>query len=363
MAYYQLAYFQIKPFFLDALFLFGRKLYPQGFHFSSFRHSTAISENSKDIQLDILGRSGAVIETCFNLQGVEKLYRPEGNTWSIRHAVAYNKVDVITGCGTWIFVKGNQLLKERVRSLLTSSQLKHGHGLGELAEEGLSNSLRVYLLFCDWAVENWRWYINHLEDTFNGVSRAAIEKEVLGGPASPQPSESTFVETTKGGNDSPKSKKFSWLWHFQKSRQTDEEAIEMYLHPTATADQPLEPPEPPPPPMMGTDLGTDLFKFGDLQRVQYIEEKVNETILVLKSNCRTLSRIRGYFCDLRNLKGMPRQIIQAETLWDSFTEFEHKLTSLENDLIMHETRAQSLLTMVAQRKTLVSNDSFECVAG
>lgn len=361
MACYQLAYFQIKPFFLDFLFLFGRKLYAQGFHFSSFRHRTAILERFKENPIDSLGRSGAVIEICFNLQGVEKDSRPGGRPWSIRHAVAYHKIDVVSGCGTWLFVKGNQLLKDRLQCLL--GQLTHGQNPDDLAQEGLSNSLQVYILLCDWAVENWRWYINYLEDTFNGLSRKAIEQEVIGSPTSPQVSETTCVESKGEGPDSPKAKRVPWPWHTRKRSQTDEEAFPMYLHPSATAGHPLEPPEPPPPPMMGTNSDIDLFKFGDLQRVQHIEEKVNEAVLVLKSNVKTIARIKAYFLDLRSSKDVPRQIIEPETVKDDLMDFEDQLTSLETDLAMHQTRAESLLTLVAHRKTLVSSAALECFLG
>src|SRR5204862_7582564 len=40
------------------------------------------------------------------------------------------------------------------------------------------SSLKIQLIFCDWARENWRWYINFLEDEIRKLTDAALHAPI-----------------------------------------------------------------------------------------------------------------------------------------------------------------------------------------
>lgn len=64
MAYDILTFFQVKPFFLDFLFLFGLKIYETGSHFSNLRCSPMRSKRHTEVALPGLGRSDGALEVC-----------------------------------------------------------------------------------------------------------------------------------------------------------------------------------------------------------------------------------------------------------------------------------------------------------
>ncbi|KAH0271667.1 hypothetical protein KCU91_g7229, partial [Aureobasidium melanogenum] len=99
---------------------------------------------------------------CYNLRGVTRSNDPDGvlSRWSIRQAAISHQFDVVQGTALWIVTKGRDDLLKRFDEFAKSSA---AHSYDTL-EHSFENSLEVHLIFCRWSAEDWRQYIDWLED-------------------------------------------------------------------------------------------------------------------------------------------------------------------------------------------------------
>ncbi|KAH7063886.1 hypothetical protein BKA63DRAFT_428591 [Paraphoma chrysanthemicola] len=170
----------VIPSFLDFLFPFGKQVYARDAHFSGLREDSRFDKRSDSNGVVDLGRSGFDIRLCYNLRSVERSTGQPGRQWSIRQTAVYHEFDFETGRALWIFVKGNQLIKARLKE---ASSLSSSTNFGTRIEAFVA-SLAPHLLMCDWAGENWRWYINDLEDELQKLTRDVLSAQI-DRPASP----------------------------------------------------------------------------------------------------------------------------------------------------------------------------------
>jgi len=186
-------FFQINPSFLDFVFPFGRQGFARDFHFSGLRDESRLANYWDSCVLTELGRSGRDIRFCYNLRSVER--SKDHSPWSIRQCAVYHTFDLETGKTFWIFVKANKVIKDRMtealeRSHCRASSSKPLRQPGYLPSyDDFNISLETHLLLCNWSGENWRWYINDLEDQLQATTRGAlafqVEKKVAPVPTSP----------------------------------------------------------------------------------------------------------------------------------------------------------------------------------
>ena len=186
-------FFQINPSFLDFVFPFGRQGFARDFHFSGLRDESRLANYWDSCVLTELGRSGRDIRFCYNLRSVER--SKDHSPWSIRQCAVYHTFDLETGKTFWIFVKANKVIKDRMtealeRSHCRASSSKPLRQPGYLPSyDDFNISLETHLLLCNWSGENWRWYINDLEDQLQATTRGAlafqVEKKVAPVLASP----------------------------------------------------------------------------------------------------------------------------------------------------------------------------------
>ena len=93
------------------------------------------------------------------------------------------------------------------------------------------------------------------------------------------------------------------------------------------------------------------FSFSDLQRIQFIEEKANETLLVLKANITVLTELRQHYRSLLESENWPPELgLECKCEID---RFEKRVSHIENDLRMQQSRTETLLRLLADRKSLV----------
>ena len=196
------------PSFLDFVFPFGKQETAQDFYYASLRDDNNISQNSKAIEIPELNRSGSEVRTCYNLRSVEQSEGQAGLPWSIRQSAIYHSFDVITGQSVWINVKGNKLIKNRILEAAASDTLSKIQS----RSAAFSATFAVHLLMCDWAVENWRWYINDLETELGRLTAtplATLEDKVAGTSSTPR--KSSNIESGYGIPISPFDRKAEQL--------------------------------------------------------------------------------------------------------------------------------------------------------
>ncbi|KAF1948008.1 hypothetical protein EJ02DRAFT_391532 [Clathrospora elynae] len=420
----------VTPSFLDFVFPFGRQEHAQDFHFSGLREESRLDPYQGNDMPSELGRSGRDLRFCYNLRSVETSKSQTSLPWSIRQCAVYHTFDLENGRLFWMLVKGNKDIKDRV----TEASERPTHNRIKSRTETFAASLATHLLLCNWSGENWRWYINDLEDQFQALTRGALAFQVEKpptSPSSPMSPDSTVVSpqigmgifrkaswvspnsfsprtitlpqlvTTRSttltnnaqpqthsqlqspvGHNSPNDDTWmksrmgrpyratkrvtsnlshlsqiitgsvrSWWLDDTNRRSTspeEEKQVPLLSSPTK-----LTPPHLPPS-FSDSDINktTDIFTFSNLQQIHYIEEKAQEALLVLKMNTEVLEQLREHYQYVTNHTGFPQELstdCKADLL-----HFDKGVLGVEKDLRMLQSRTETLLHLLANRKTLLS---------
>ncbi|KAI9795256.1 MAG: hypothetical protein M1833_007278 [Piccolia ochrophora] len=165
-----LSYHQVMPSYLDFISVFGSHRLSRELRFSGFREQTLLTHPPDGLAVRNLGRTGRQFQLCYNLKAVACLSNAsttiKNKEWSIRQAAFHHQFDVVEGTTLWIITKGNLDMKERIQSLTSKDGRQEDRSFGTL-EECFKSSLAVHLLYCHWSMEEWRWYIQWLEDVID----------------------------------------------------------------------------------------------------------------------------------------------------------------------------------------------------
>ncbi|KAF2191006.1 hypothetical protein K469DRAFT_696760 [Zopfia rhizophila CBS 207.26] len=386
------SYLQVMPSYLDFIFPFGDQEYAQDFHFSGWKEENFLEIRPRGLEIPKLGRSGREMRLCYNLMSVEESRDQIDLPWSIRQTAVYHSFDFETRKSVWITVKGNEVIKERISDATKSSRASR---FGS-SNDAFSASLAIHLLLCDLSGENWRWYIKDLENALQDLTRnilctvvdrlpsLVLEPMVIPttGPMSPRSYTGTFSAPSRTGTKqslmSPRGRSgtFSTLSLAptgtisnlsQAPTATTEETCEgkwakfaigtpqtlkqsltsLYQYETR-----LEPPDLPPELSEDDDPSSQKnFKFSDLQRIQYIEEKTQEALLVLKLNTEILEELRQHYIYVTNQSAFPPELARA--CGTEIARFEKCVRGVEKDLRMQQSRTETLLRLLADRKAFL----------
>lgn len=155
-----LTYHQVMPGYLDFLHAFGAQDNPQAQYFAGFYQQTMLGDNAQIPKM--FGRSWRQYQICYNLRGVTPKRDPHGDIsqWSVRQAAIHHQFDVVYGTALWTVTKGRQDLLERFEQFTKSSSGRFFDSL----QACFQTSMQTHRMFCHWAAEDWRQYIDWLED-------------------------------------------------------------------------------------------------------------------------------------------------------------------------------------------------------
>jgi hypothetical protein len=373
MLTYTMSYHQISPGFLEYIFPFGQQEYSKDFHFIGFKADNKLKDSRAGLCIPELGRSGYELRLFYSLKAVESTPDQRHWPWSIRPVSVYHSFDVQTGQSTWVFVKGNSLIKKRVMELSRS----YATSSFDSTSLRFMFALQVQLIMCQWAVENCASYIAFIEESLQKTTRKALhtnlservlQRENSTPLASPlrvsswrSNQDSFSFHRINSGSTLPVSKK---KWKFDiLSRSSDlEKQMEVEndteilpitqssLNFNPQRSQPRMQPTQLPPNFQSNDSPApgDQFSFGDLQYIQQLEERAQEASLVISLNQKVLTEIRQYYIDVLNSDNVPQEFQN-----ESIREFSDDVRSLETDLSLIISRFEALLQLIEQRKQLV----------
>ena len=162
-----LSYHQVMPEYLDFISVFGTQSLPRDLRFSGFREQTLLSNYARRRSVPALGRSGRQFQLCYNLKAVNCLSpigTPTKNKeWSIQQAAFHHQFDVDEGTTLWIVTKGGLEIKNQIQDMTGRDGRPEDKSFGTPAE-CFKSSLAVHLLNSHWSTEEWRWYVQWLED-------------------------------------------------------------------------------------------------------------------------------------------------------------------------------------------------------
>ena len=162
-----LTYYQVMPNFLDFLLLFGSHQHSREKGFSGFRAELMFDRQS--LQVDDLGRSGRYFQLCYNLKTIAKQMNSIQSTdsdcqWSVRQGAIHHQFDACKGTALWIITRAGLDIKKRIESMTGKSGRDEERAF-QTPEHCFRSSLAVHLLLCHWSSENWRSYLQWLEDS------------------------------------------------------------------------------------------------------------------------------------------------------------------------------------------------------
>ena len=340
MLMYTFTYHQVMPAFLDFIFPFGRQIYTQDFFFSGFRQETRLVESDLGPNLPKLRRSGQEIRVCYSLKSVEKTDEPEEKhaPWSVRQMATYHSFDVETGAALWISVKGNDLVQDRI--MAATENLGPNQRPFATKERAFEETMSTHLINCKWAGEQWRWYLNYLEEELQGgAGRRALSEKVVRERRPEEKEKLEFLRarsmSTKAANNEPAA--MATLLQPPKSQ------------PKRTRSASRE---------SGAEMNShSQFSFDDLRDVQSLEDKTNEAIFVMNANIDVLKELKEFYLDLAASQEHAKYFTGNHK--KSIERLGKQITSIINDQRMQITRAGALVRMLADRKALVCL-AFSC---
>lgn len=168
-----LTYHQVIPNYLDFLSVFGAQTKARDLRFSGFRDCISVEEPARFLPIHELGRSGRQYQLCYNLKAVACKLTASTNLseqqWTIRHGSFHHQFDTVEGRALWIVTQGHLTIRDRIGGM-TSLRGRPRDRAFNTPEDCFKTTLTTHLLFCDWSIEEWRWYIQWLEEV--------IEREV-----------------------------------------------------------------------------------------------------------------------------------------------------------------------------------------
>ena len=362
-----LTYFHVMPEFIDFLLAFGYQHHAQDPYFCGFRQRTSLSNSSRTFEIPELAWSGSELQLCYNLKSAERS-GSDPNGWSIRPCAIHHTFDVKNVRSNWVVIKGNELFKDRIEQA-TCGRGRDDVSSFETHDRAFAASLAMHLVFCEWAVEQWRWYINSLEDQSQATSRQTLTAPVALA-SSPMTTKDEFqmpprsaTQRTNGSIVAKISRTGTMLTEkFSMTNPTQNPPVlRTFTDPDSGLSQPLPPhitmkeapsstPEPSQPTFENAEEQD--FSFAKMQKIQHIEEKAHEASLILKLNVSVIGQLRQYYDAIIKSKHFPQQIVQL--CQDDLDQFRLRIDGVLNDLHIHLLRLETLLRLLADRKTLVS---------
>ncbi|KAL2073992.1 hypothetical protein VTL71DRAFT_7770 [Oculimacula yallundae] len=359
-----LTHHQVMPNFLDFVFPFGYQQYAEDSLFSGFREDTRLTNTDGGLVLPTLGRSGRDIRMCYSLKSVESKESNLGFPWSIRQIAVYHSFDLATGKSFWFMIKGNHLIRDRLKS---ASEPRAEDSCKPSSFESISGSLEAaletHLVLCDWCDEDWRWYLTFLESDLQRLTRRALHVDILKAQILPEPDtyEKKVPIKSITRTLSEYAKRTLSLSQRDKSFSTLVEKTE-YRPSFPQPAFPLSPPLPPVlPPGMGRKDGTttkqkpendEVLSVRALQQVQVIEDKVNEVLLILESNIKIVKDIRDHYQTIFASEDCPTDIKRDTKTKVAY--FKKRVANILGDLQIQLSSAQTLLRLLETRKSIMS---------
>lgn len=294
-----LSYHQVTPLFLDFAFSFGEQQQAKDFQFCGFRSEPLLRNETSSLELRHLQRSGRALQLCYELRSVERGSQIEW-PWSIRQCAVYHSYDVETDVATWIVIKANKLMETRIKSLIEKGHLYEKDTLGAECTS-FRSTLRTHLLIASWSAEQWRWYIDSIEEKFQQISSRAL-------------TESTDLSSAKR-------ELIAHNMDFRLSTPAEKQ--------TETSSS-----------------------YDQLQEIHYIEERAAEALLVIKADSDVLSSLECYYDDVA--ASFKQQDRPEDGRKDYIHSFKIEIKGLQKQLDMERQRLDALLRLLEGRKSLVS---------
>ena len=387
-----LTFHQVDPHFLGYMASFGETERPLDYSMTGFHASDTLHiPDDEVLKISRLGRSGKDIQMSYILRSVERSESYEQDLkdkkwpWKIRQMAVHHTFDVKTGRAFWMTVKANDLLQNRIKespSLFPPISTEPANSAMQF-----SSMLETQLIFLMWVDENWRHYINYMDEEIHDImvkaKTAQIEdaeesEEYPRAIVSQMSQRGTMTKQTKG-NGGADSGVTSLLGVIRRLFWASERLV-CFNHATkigrsmgvAGRDQgpgklenghlirPWDAEKPRPYRDQTANHAKQLrnlsvlatFTFGELQRLFYVSERLEEMRLIVSLDKQALRDIREYYDGLMTREDMCDDIKRKCRY--QMARFSRKVGEIEKNLEVRKTQVESLICWLKEGKSLVS---------
>lgn len=388
MLMFLFTYHQVLPSFLDFIHSFGRPTHPQGFLFSDCRRDRFETMLWAGTLTNRAPGTGSGDIRLHNLRAVE---RQQGDSagplpWAVRQVAVYQTFDPDTSNALWVIVKGNRILESRISQACAKKTMSRK----KKSKDARAMALVIHSMIIEWSGENWRWYLDDLEERSQSLTQKVLFARLSDGPQGNTPytlpQERLFV-----GNSTPSNNRHQIPSGFKSGNTVPDntykagsladplsatgarlyEKFGNFNDLTSSQDQDcpisaaLNDPEQGisteerhcganEAPELERSRQSDLT-FDDLQQVQLLQEKVEEALLIAQLNVKVIKSFSYHQ--------------EKEDYWSgntrSFTEFyrsnaepwfKSRVEETIKEFESSRPQLESLLKLLANRKDLVSSD-------
>ncbi|KAI4160367.1 MAG: hypothetical protein LQ342_005778 [Letrouitia transgressa] len=291
------------------------------------------------------------------------------NDWTIRPCAVHHTMDMTNVRANWIVIKGNDSMKDCFEKA-TAGQGHSSISSFDTLDRSFAASLATHLVFCGWAAERWRWYINNLEDQFQDSSRRTLTAPVIFAlkPGFPTAKDDFQLQprtdTSKvNGSIAARLTRTQKMLTEKFSISTPKPASPVqltYTDPNSGLSQPLPPhialnsapgPAAQPSRLIFENVEEQDFSFAKLQKIQYIEEKTHEALLILRLNVNVITQLQQYYSTVPKSKHFPQGVLRS--FENDLNQFCLRINTILNDLQMQILRLETLLHLLNDRKILL----------
>ena len=283
-----------------------------------------------------------------------------GWPWSSRDCIINHAFDLENIRTTWVMIKGDALIKDRIESATKYRSPAELSSLQTL-DRAFASTLITHLIVVFWASENWDQFISFIESKFHEISRRTVSNEIDIPPmivkeirSDPSP-RSNRTETglsprsvTSGSFCRPPARIDSFKSMFKKSRdlltqQDDymETGLNHFSLPAIKETVRVN----------FETRGQQGFSFGDLQALHHLHDKAKEAILILLLNKKIMSQLSQFYRTTVGSSQFPVAI--SRSCKDDLKSFESRIEEIKDDLHSYVMKLETLVEYIAECKTLV----------
>ncbi|KAI0856956.1 hypothetical protein F4860DRAFT_518370 [Xylaria cubensis] len=329
-------YHQVMPRFLDIVLSFGalRGLQRCIFEYEDLTWPCAIGSSIPQVN----GRSGNEIRYCYNLWSVEKSDHDKC-PWAIRQAGLYHSIDTDSKNSTWIYVKTNDVLRERIQEATISANYD------KLDDQEISGGFVTHLVVFEWCKENWSPYLTHLECGLLEILTKLQEAPVNQAAAALQKADSNNADSFQPAPELVPSARLGYQqMHSNLTRTTMKAASSEgdYLPRISERASPsgqINPVE-----------VFDEFKFGDLQHLHILHNKLKEADMILNLNSDIMMEVVKFYQSY--LKNYSTDADFQDDYVDALSRFTQRTNKIVAELQRERKRIATLVSLLKSGKSL-----------
>lgn len=366
------SYHQIDPSFLESVCTFGECDQPIDLCLAQFREKDTLKCHPQQrLELPNLGRSGREIRLSYLLRSVE--YSEDGPQgvwgWQIRQIANYHSFDVESGRAFWLTIKGNELFQDRIQEVSPFIEIppKAEVDEGDVSPY-LKATLATHIVYLSWCDENWRQFINEVEEDIRAIVSPAngVLLDDHADPSSTYPRSlremsrrSTMLyskshsrsSTMATGATDPKSPILSkvlnattstlnsWLRRERTPQVDPEKAMPQQDNASQPIGNPL--------PRDKQDM-LSRFRFKDMQTLHRHTDFLQKAILVLDLNVGVLRDISAYYRSL-----ITTEFSENMSCKEAIEDFLKEVSSILRRLETRSRQMHCLLSTLSQNMLLV----------